>query len=84
MNQNRPDNAPTPRIVTLDFNGGSHVYRNPELEMNIPVRIAPSGISADRARALAASLNRDCAGSSVRFEVGTVAPETASAVRIGR
>ena len=84
MNQNRPDNERTPRIVTLDFNGGNRIYRNRELGMNIPVRIAPSGISADRARALAAALNREYAGSSVQFEVGVNSTETASAVRIGR
>ena len=61
MNQNRSDNERTTRIVTLDFNGGSHVYRNPELGMNIPVRIAPSGISANRARMLEEALNRNCA-----------------------
>ena len=100
MNQNRTDDertTRTTRIVTLDFNGGSHVYRNPELGMNIPVRIAPSGISADRARMLAETLNRDCADSHVRFEVGASsaekavaaeieaekASETVSAVRIG-
>ena len=84
MNQNRPDNAPTPRIVTLDFNGGSHIYRNPALGLTVPVRVAPSGISADRAHALAAALNRDFAGSSVQFEVGTASSGNASAVRIGR
>ena len=84
MNQNRPDNERTTRIVTLDFNGGSHVYRNPELGMNIPVRIAPSGISADRARMLAEALNRNCADSHVRFEVGAGSSETTSAVRVGR
>ena len=87
MNQNRPDNertTRTTRIVTLDFNGGSHVYRNPELGMNIPVRIAPSGISADRARMLAEALNRNYADSHVRFEVGATSTENASAVRIGR
>ena len=84
MNQNRPDNERTTRIVTLDFNGGSHVYRNSELGMNIPVRIAPSGISADRARMLAEALNRNCADSHVRFEVGATSSENASAVRIGR
>ena len=97
MNQNRPDKRTT-RIVTLDFNGGSHVYRNPELGMSIPVRIAPSGISAGRARILAEALNRDCADSHVRFEVGlsskasliskdgskSGASEENSAVRIGR
>ncbi len=83
MNQNRPDERTT-RIVTLDFNGGSHVYRNPELGMNIPVRIAPSGISAERARFLAEALNRNCADSYVRFEVGATSSENPSAVRIGR
>ena len=84
MNQNRPDHETTPRIVTLDFNGGSRVYRNRELGMNIPVQLAPSGISADRAHALATALNRDFAGSSVQFEVGTASSGNASAVRIGR
>jgi len=84
MNQNRPDDERTTRIVTLDFNGGSHVYRNPELGMNIPVRIAPSGISADRARMLAEALNRDCADSHVRFELGASSTESKSSVRIGR
>ena len=84
MNQNRTDNERTTRIVTLDFNGGSHVYRNPELVMNIPVRIAPSGISADRARMLAETLNWNCADSHVRFEVGASSSETTSAVRVGR
>ena len=84
MNQNRPDNERTTRIVTLDFNGGSHVYRNPELGMNIPVRIAPSGISADRARMLAETLNRNCADSQVRFEVGASSTESKSSVRVGR
>ncbi|MBP5462837.1 MAG: hypothetical protein J6Y20_12050, partial [Lachnospiraceae bacterium] len=84
MNRNRPDDERTTRIVTLDFNGGSHVYRNPELGMSIPVRIAPSGISADRARMLAEALNRNCADSHVRFEVGATSSENASAVRIGR
>ena len=84
MNQNRPDNERTTRIVTLDFNGGSHVYRNPELGMNIPVRIAPSGISADRARMLAETLNRNCADSHVHFEVGAAFAENTSSVRIGR
>ena len=87
MNQNRTDNertTRTTRIVTLDFNGGSHVYRNPELGMNIPVRIAPSGISAERARVLAEALNRNCADSHVRFEVGVNSPENASSVCIGR
>ena len=98
MNQNRTDDERTTRIVTLDFNGGSHVYRNPELGMSIPVRIAPSGISAGRARTLAEALNRDCADSHVRFEVGlsskasliskdgskSGASEENSAVRIGR
>ena len=74
----------TTRIVTLDFNGGSHVYRNPELRMNIPVRIAPSGISAERARMLAETLNREYADSSVQFEVGVNSSETTSTVRIGR
>ena len=83
MNQNRPDNAPTPRIVTLDFNGGSHIYRNPALGLTVPVRVAPSGISADRARALAEALNMDRTDPQVQFEVGT-ASETTSAVRIGR
>ena len=84
MNQNRPDDERTTRIVTLDFNGGSHVYRNPELGMNIPVRITPSGISADRARMLAEALNGDCADSHVRFEVGASSTESKSSVRIGR
>jgi len=87
MNRNRTDNertTRTTRIVTLDFNGGSHVYRNPELGMNIPVRIAPSGISADRARMLAEALNRDCVSSHVRFEVEAASSDNASAVRIGR
>ena len=87
MNQNRPDNERTTRtirIVTLDFNGGSHVYRNPELGMNIPVRIVPSGISDDRARMLAEALNRNCADSHVRFEVGATSSEGKSSVRIGR
>ena len=83
MNQNRIDDECTTRIVTLDFNGGSHVYRNPELGMSIPVRIAPSGISADRARMLAETLNRNCADSHVRFEVGATSSENTSAVRIG-
>ena len=84
MNRNRPDDERTPRIVTLDFNGGSHVYRNPELGMSIPVRIAPSGISADRARTLAEMLNGDCADSHVRFEVRATSTEGKSSVRIGR
>ena len=40
--------AQTTRIVTLDFNGGSHVYRNPELGMNIPVRIAERDLRRSR------------------------------------
>ena len=84
MNRNRPDNERMTRIVTLDFNGGSHVYRNSELGMNIPVRIAPSGISADRARMLAEALNRNCADSHVRFEVGATSSKGKSSVRIGR
>ena len=83
MNPNRPDHETTPRIVTLDFNGGSHTYRNPALGLTVPVRVVPSGISAERAHALAAALNSTCTDSHVHFEVGS-ASETASAVRIGR
>ena len=72
------------RTVFLDFNGGMQVYRNPELGMNIPVRIAPSGISADRAKMLADALNRKYADSHVRVEVGAGSSENASAVHIGR
>ena len=74
----------TNRTVVLDFNGGLQVYRNPELGMKIPVRIEPSGISADRARMLAEALNRDCADSHVRFELGAGSTESKSSVRIGR
>ena len=83
MNPNRPDNAPTPRIVTLDFNGGSHIYRNPALGLTVPVRVVPSGISAERAHALAAALNSTCTDPQVHFVVGS-SSQTASAVRIGR
>jgi len=84
MNQNRPDDERTPRIVTLDFNGGSRFHRNRELGMNIPIRIAPSGISAELAQMLAAELNSSCADLQVHFEVGTSSSENASAVCIGR
>ena len=77
-------NTQTNRTVVLDFNGGLQVYRNPELGLNIPAQVAPSGISADRARTLAEALNKNYVDSHVRFEVGTTSSENASAVHIGR
>ena len=74
----------TNRTVVLNFNGGLQVYRNPKLGMNIPVRIEPSGISADRARMLAEALNRNSTDSHVRFEVGATSSENVSSVHIGR
>ena len=82
MNQNRPDNECTTRIVTLDFNGGSHVYRNPELGLNIPAQLEPGEFSDMRRAGLVSTLNREYASQGIRFTTDT-APG-ASAVHIGR
>lgn len=52
-------NALKNRSIELDFDGGSHLYRNAELGMDVPVDVSPSGISAARRKSLAAALRRE-------------------------
>ena len=62
-------------FIGLDFDGGSHLYRNAELGMDIPVNVSPSGISAARRKRLAAAL---------RCEGLDVAPTSDRTIHIGR
>ena len=72
----------TNRTVVLDFNGGTQVYRNSELGLNIPAQIEPGKFSVARKAGLVSKLNRDYASQGVRFT--TDATPGASAVHIGR
>ena len=60
-------------IVSLDFDGGVKLYRNAELGMDIPMCIAPSGISAQRRTALIRKLNGEFSTAGVRFASGSSA-----------
>jgi len=82
MNRNRPDDERTTRIVTLDFNGGSHVYRNPELGLIIPAQIEPGEFSAIRRAGLVSTLNREYASESIHFSFDVT--QGTSTVHIGR
>ena len=70
------------RTVFLDFDGGCRVYRNPVLDLNIPLSQSPSGVSFRRRAALVERLNRAFPGGGVRFT--TDAAAAVSAVHIGR
>ncbi|MBR6240388.1 MAG: AIDA repeat-containing protein, partial [Lentisphaeria bacterium] len=72
----------TNRTVVLDFNGGTQVYRNPELGLNIPAQIKPGEFSAARRAGLVSKLNLEYASHGVHFT--TDAMPGASTVRIGR
>ena len=54
-------------IVSLDFDGGVKLYRNAPLGMDIPMCIAPSGISQPRRAALIRKLNGEFSAAGVRF-----------------
>ena len=71
----------TNRTVVLDFNGGTQVYRNPELGLNIPAQIEPGEFSAARRAGLVSKLNLEYASHGVHFT--TDAMPGASTVRIG-
>ncbi len=58
------------RIISLDFDGGFHLYRNTAVSVNLPAMVAPSGIASERRNRLAAKLNHDCAGRGIRFAIG--------------
>ena len=70
MKSSLRESSPKQRSLTLDFDGGVKLYRNVELGMDIPMCIAPSGISAQRRAALMRRLNREFSAAGVRFAPG--------------
>ena len=72
----------TNRTVVLDFNGGTQVYRNPELGLNIPAQLEPGEFSDIRRAGLISKLNLEYASHGVHFTTDTM--PGASAVHIGR
>ena len=75
----REDDSLAKRSISLDFDGGFCEYRNGAMGMEIPARIAPSGIAPERREKLAEKLNQ--AGGKVRFVLDG---EAASTIHIGK